>query len=382
MQDNTNFFITLNMKKTFSLLFIIILHFSLNSCDKKDETKEPILTDISISSSVSLITWDDSDDLIEKLENALSYNYGSALESEIEKQQSFNADTTQVIATINFKIGFQNAYIDSNPINNSVTITLVKDIENPGIQGVELKADGPGNTYDLITSVLAPGHNPIETPDCSHPDFGEHIDELFDNELNTNIFRFHIHVSPDNDRCINFDRQRNEIKTYNESPDNLIGIENEKVIYKWKFKLNSGFQSSPNFTHLHQLKSVGGSLESMPMYTLTTRKGSPDKLQLRYAETDSQITIAQTELAPLINTWLDVTETIKYGTSGTYEIEIKKVSDGTVLFEYSNSSIINWRPNATFVRPKWGIYRSLINDQDLRDEEVLFADFSIAEIEQ
>jgi len=370
------------MNKAFSLLIIIILHFTLNSCNKKDETIDPILTDISISSSVSLITWDDNDDLIEKLENAISYNYGNALESETVKQQSFNADTTQVIATLNFKVGFQSAYIDTNPINNSVTITLVKDIENPGVLGVELKADGPGNTYELITSVLAPGHNPIETPDCSHTDFGNHIDELFDSELNTNIFRFFIHVSPDNDRCINFDRQRNEIKTYNESPDNLIGIENEKVVYKWKFKLKSGFQSSPNFTHLHQLKSVGGSLESMPMYTLTARKGSPDKLQLRYAETDSQSTIAQTDLAPLINTWLEVTEIIKYGTSGTYEIEIKKVSDGTVLFEYSNSSIINWRPNATFVRPKWGIYRSLINDQDLRDEEVLFADFSITEIEQ
>ena len=76
-----------------------------------------------------------------------------------------------------------------------------------------------------------------------------------------------------------------------------------------------------------------------------------------------------------------VTETIKYGTSGIYAIEIKKVSDNTVLFSYSNNAIINWRPNASFVRPKWGIYRSLINAQDLRDEEVLFDDFSITEIE-
>ena len=29
---------------------------------------------------------------------------------------------------------------------------------------VLLDADGPGNTYDLITSVLAPSHNPIEVP--------------------------------------------------------------------------------------------------------------------------------------------------------------------------------------------------------------------------
>lgn len=32
------------------------------------------------------------------------------------------------------------------------------------------------------------------------------------------------------------------------------------------------------------------------------------------------------------------------------------------------------------MRPKWGIYRSLNNDQYLRDEEVLFANFSIEEL--
>lgn len=260
-----------------------------------------------------------------------------------------------------------------------IILLCIFQFQNSSSQ-VLLDADGPGNTYALITSVLAPGYNPIETPDCNHAAFGDHIDEIFDTDLNTNVFRFFIHTTPDNDRCINFDRQRNEIKTYDQSPDNLLGIEGETVIYTWKFKLATGFQSSPNFTHIHQLKSVGGSLASMPMYTLTTRKGSPDKLQLRYAETDSQTTIKQTDLAPFIGTWLEVTETIKYGISGTYEIEIKKVSDGTVLFTYSNNSIINWRAGADFVRPKWGIYRSLINSQDLRDETVLFANFSIEEV--
>ncbi len=353
---------------------------TLISCSDNDETTQAITTDISIVSSASEVTWTNYTDLSQKLESVLSYSYGSALVSETQKLQTFNADTTQVNATIGFKMEFQNQYIDSNPSNNSVIITLIKEVENPSPQSVELNADGPGGTYDLITSVLAPGHNPIEVPDCNHTEFGDHIDEIFDNELNSNVFQFYIHVSPDNDRCINFDRQRNEIKTYNQSPDNLLGVENETVVYRWKFKLKSGFQSSPNFTHIHQLKSVGGSLESMPMYTLTTRKGSPDKLQLRYAETDDQDTISETELGPFIDNWVEVTETIKYGTSGTYEIEIKKVSDGAILFEYSNPSIINWRPGATFVRPKWGIYRSLINEQDLRDEEVLFADFSITEI--
>ena len=246
---------------------------------------------------------------------------------------------------------------------------------------VRLDADGPGNTYNLITSVLAPGYNPIEVPDCNHVDFGDHIDEIFDADLNTNVFRFYMHVTPDNDRCKNFDRQRNEIKSYDKSPDNLLGISGEKVIYKWKFKLDRDFQSSPNFTHIHQLKSVGGPFESMPMYTLTTRKGSPDRLELRYAETDSQITLKRTDLLPLLGTWLEVTETIEYGDSGAYSIEINRISDAVLLFEYSNNDMVNWREDAEFVRPKWGIYRSLNNAQDLRDEQVLFANFSVEEVE-
>ncbi|MFT4566094.1 MAG: hypothetical protein ACI9FN_001048 [Saprospiraceae bacterium] len=245
---------------------------------------------------------------------------------------------------------------------------------------VLLEADGSGDTYSLITSVLAPGKNPIEVHDCNHEAFGDHIDEIYDDELNAHVFRFYIHTSPDNDRCINFDRQRNEIKSYDKSPENLLGVEGETVIYKWKFKLADGFQSSPNFTHLHQLKSVGGALASMPMYTLTTRKGNPDKLELRYAETDNQVTLQKTDISAFIGSWLEVTETIKYGISGNYAFLIKQVSDSATLFEYSNDAIINWREGAEFVRPKWGIYRSLLNVQDLRDETVLFSNFSVEEM--
>ena len=362
-------------------LGIMFLTLVLTGCSGDAPSPDPIIpvvTDISVTSSVSSITWIDDNDLTEKLTNALFFSYGTALESEIEKTETFTSDSSQVTVSIAFKAAFQNAYIDPNASNNSVTIALEKEVETGA--AIELNADGPGNTYELITSVLAPGFDPIEVPDCSHPAFGDHIDELFDSELNTNVFRFYIHVDPDNDRCINFDRQRNEIKTYDKSPDNLLGIENETVVYKWKFKLPAGFQSSPNFTHVHQLKSVGGSFESMPMYTLTTRKSSPDRLELRYAETDTQVTLAQTDLAPLTGVWMEVTETITYGVSGTYDINIKRVSDNSVLFEYSNNNIVNWRPNADFVRPKWGIYRSLNNAQDLRDESLLFANFSIEEL--
>ena len=242
-----------------------------------------------------------------------------------------------------------------------------------------LEADGPDDTYELITSIFAPNYNPIEVPDCGHIDFGRHIDEVFDDELNKYVFRFFIHTSEDDDRCINFDRQRNEIKSYDKSPDSLLGIEGEIVRYKWKFKLPEGFQSSPKFTHIHQLKAVGGTEASMPLVTLTTRKGNPDELELRYAEALSQETLHEVDLAPFIGTWCEAKETVTYGESGIYQLEIKRISDNAVLFSYNNNSIRMWKTQAEFIRPKWGIYRSLIYADDLRDEEILFADFSVEE---
>jgi len=236
------------------------------------------------------------------------------------------------------------------------------------------------NTYELITSKLAPGYNPIEVPDCGHGSFGRHIDEIFDADLNENVFRFFIHVNDDDDRCINFDRQRNEIKSYSQSPDSLLGVTGETVEYKWKFKLDAGHQSSSKFTHIHQLKAVGGTESSMPLITLTTRKGTPDELELRYAESTSQVTLHEVDLTPFKGTWCEATETVTYGESGTYDLVIKKVSDNSVLFSYSDNDIRMWKTQADFIRPKWGIYRSLQLASELRDEAILYANFSIEEI--
>ena len=75
---------------------------------------------------------------------------------------------------------------------------------------VTLTADGEGNTYELINSVLAPNYNVVEVPDCNHFSFGRHIDEIFDADLNKHVFRFIIHSENDNDRCQKFDRQHQE----------------------------------------------------------------------------------------------------------------------------------------------------------------------------
>jgi uncharacterized membrane protein len=76
-------------------------------------------------------------------------------------------------------------------------------------------------------------------------------------------------------------------------------------------------------------------------------------------------------------------EHITFGSSafsgvGHYSLTIKRMSDGAVLFSYSNDNIDLWRTGTTFCRPKWGIYRSLNSPSYLRDEDVRFNDYCLA----
>lgn len=244
-----------------------------------------------------------------------------------------------------------------------------------------LQAKDSADVYKQINEVLAPGYNVVETPDCAHTDFGDHITQQWDDDLNKHVFVFHAHVNEDNDRCKKDDRQRTEIKTYKQSPDNLKATDGETVIYKWKFKLDKDFQVSKKFTHLHQIKAVGGSEDKMPTITFTARKSSKeDKFIIRYASHLEQEDLAKVALEDFRGVWVEVEEQITYGENGKYEVKITSLDKNKELLNYKNTSMRMWKTNADFLRPKWGIYRSLQQAQDLRDEKVLFADFYIEEL--
>lgn len=257
-----------------------------------------------------------------------------------------------------------------------------------------LNANGPGNTYEEINAFFAPGYTAVEAPDQtpngSHPAFGRHIDEIFDANANKFVFRFYSHINEDNDvSTTSTDRIRVEVKTYASSPDNMKGTLGEIVTYKWRFKLPAGFIPSTSFTHIHQIKAVDGD-DSSPIFTLTPRKGTsgnPNKLELVYTQNQasSAVVLTSSDLSLFENTWVEVTETILYNTtSGSIDINIKNISTNTSLLSYSNANISTFRPDNTFARPKWGIYRRIANSSGvpiagLRDEEVLFSDFSVVE---
>lgn len=249
-----------------------------------------------------------------------------------------------------------------------------------------LSSDGQTDTYSLITSKLAPGANPIEVPDASHPAGSPHIRQVLDPDLGHYVFQFQIHlvqVTPtpiDNDPSTgDTDRQRNEIKTYDSSPEYLKAYAGDTVTYRWKFKLDAGFQPSPKFTHIHQIKPVDGN-DSTPVITyLPVVSGGSNVMQLRYYDDSNNLTsLKQVPLAPFLGAWIEASEKITFGTHGSYAMSLTRVSDGAMLLSYSNSDINLLRTGASFYRPKWGIYRSVEQATYLRDEVVLFDNFCLA----
>ena len=222
-----------------------------------------------------------------------------------------------------------------------------------------ITADGPGGTgtYEILGRAFT-----LELPDCGH--MVPHITEVMDDELKKNVFVFHAHVNQDDDRCGAKDRQRTEIR--GGKLGEVVASDGQTVYYRWKFKLPAGFQTSASFTHIMQIKSDAAA----PVMTLTPRNTT--------LSIDGIVGVRGTQpLAKFINTWVVASMKMVYGTAGHIDLKIQKVAGGETLFDYSGGAD-TWQGNGSGHDPKWGIYRSLNNRGDLRDEQVRFADFCIS----
>ncbi len=243
----------------------------------------------------------------------------------------------------------------------------------------------------------------VEHSDCSLEGGRESFTEEFDNTLGKNVFSFNIYKVGSTDRCKTspykptptalpkgvVERQRVEIKTYSQSPEFQKAKLGDTHLYSWKFKLASDFQASDRFTHLHQLKSVSGTQSNMPLITLSAGGKKVDEfgtttteaeMRLRYSpDGKSQITLKTAPLSKFKGRWVEAFEKVHYNEwfKAIYEIIIRDVVTGEEIFNFESYSLRMWKSNATFVRPKWGIYRSMVEHQKLKDEEVKYADFII-----
>ena len=264
----------------------------------------------------------------------------------------------------------------------------------------ELTADGPdtGKTsYQLIRKIF--GKKSIEAPGLyrsNHPE-AQHILEGQDNVVGPH-FIFLSHRDEDMDRDKDFtDRQRNEIKAYDKSKRGLKGYKNETMQYRWKFKIDDGFEFSKNFTHFFQIKAKNLSKgpaskdsDKFPVITFTAvDKGEGrNEFQLRHSPSLTPEgkrlkfkKLVRKDMDLFTGQWVEFFVQITYHDQGQLIVRAKNIETGEVLMDFEKDGIDMWRGESRkdFSRPKWGIYRSLKQKDSLRshEEKARFADFSI-----
>lgn len=248
------------------------------------------------------------------------------------------------------------------------------------VSQIKLSADGKGNTYELINSVfMEDSRNAVEVPDCNHKDFGRHISETFDTILNKYVFELVLHINKDYDRCKRFDRQRNEIKTNKASNPILLGKKGENINYQWKFKIQKGFQVSKKYTDLHQITyHIKGGNEPLFAFIARERKGK-QKFEIVFINNDKKTILKSINLSKITDKWIVVNQTISFAKNGTYSLTLTTL-EGESILKIDQKSLQTWNDSMIYTRPKWGIYRSLKNSENLRDEKVFFADFEIHDL--
>ncbi len=232
---------------------------------------------------------------------------------------------------------------------------------------------GSGSGYPALT---ASGFE-IEDPDCVHTDFGPHVTQAFDAELDRNVFVFHSHIEEDNDRCLVFDRVRMEIKGSSSTIPELRHNRGDTTYYRWKFRLDEDFIGASSFCHLYQNKAVGGDDTSFPIITITARANRVEVLHNGGDSGANLGTLAQADIGRFRGRWVEGYLRQVHDEDGELEITLRDMATGLTILEYTNGNIDLWRAGATLNRPKWGVYRS--KNSVLRDEDVRFANFCVSE---
>jgi hypothetical protein len=171
-------------------------------------------------------------------------------------------------------------------------------------------------------------------------------------------YRFDIYKD-DRDSTGGGDRQRTESKGMVQNGTNLKMKNGETWRIAYHLYMPSTLHGTSKFTHIFQLKTPatnGGPWVTMSL----SRSGSTEKLRLRAFSTDGAPDIGSTNLAPLRDKWIGVELTFKIGSSGTGRLLIRNgTSDTSPVVVDSSRSGVKIPDEGDYVRPKWGIYRSI-----------------------
>jgi hypothetical protein len=188
-------------------------------------------------------------------------------------------------------------------------------------------------------------------------------------------YRFDIYKD-DRDSTGGGDRQRTESKGMVANGTALKMHDNETWTISHEMFMPTTLHGTSKFSHIFQLKTPA--TNGGPWVTLDlSRSGSTERLRARAYSTSGAPDIAATDLSPLRNKWITVEWTFKIGAKGTARFVARNGtgSNAPVVVDHSLSNV-NVPAQGDYVRPKWGIYRSVESaSSDIIDTHLLIRNY-------
>jgi VCBS repeat-containing protein len=341
----------------------------------------------------------------QQINSATRYGFFSITE---QGNWSYQVDLTNAdVVALNENETLQDAITVTSADGTTVEIVIdimgVSQANNEDfIQSAEtlIQSDGVNSgldAYTLIENAFSPGS--IESPDMYSGNHEDVVHIIEDNDsIVGNHFVFLAHRDEDQDKDNGpSDRQRNEIKSYDKSPEATLAYEGDTFQYRWKFKVSSDLELTSKFSHFFQIKARNESDDNtngnddQPIITLSgaEKNSTGNQLQVRYSagfdengdSTGLDRNLVETDWSLITDEWVEVFVQATFNEDGQFDMTLTRLSDNEEIFNISEQNIDMWRgfTDDDFARPKWGIYRSIVETDSLRaeEEQVRFADFSV-----
>jgi hypothetical protein len=189
-------------------------------------------------------------------------------------------------------------------------------------------------------------------------------------------YRFNIWAD-DRDTTGGGDRQRTESKGMVQNGTVLKMHNGETWTIAYEMFMPTTLHGTSKFTHIFQTKTPA--TNAGPWVTIDlSRSGSKEIIQARAYGNSGSPAIASTDLAPLRNKWITVQLTLTIGGKGAASAVFRDgVGSSAPVAAQGHLSGVNIPDQGDYVRPKWGIYRSVQSAKaDIIDTYVLFRNYT------
>jgi hypothetical protein len=189
-------------------------------------------------------------------------------------------------------------------------------------------------------------------------------------------YRFDI-FADDRDTTGGGDRQRTESKGMVQNGTVLKMHNGQTWTISYEMFMPATLHGTSRFTHIFQTKTPA--TNAGPWVTLDlSRSGSKELLRARAYANPGSPDIAATDLAPLRDKWITIEWTLTIGQQGTAACTVRNgTGAGAPVAAQGRMSKVIIPDQGDYVRPKWGIYRSIQSaSSDIIDTFVLFRNYS------